>query len=337
MLDNAPPGKMGWGEDTDTDESRLVREQRAFEALSNAYPDRINTATEPDYNENHFNIVKKLMQEDGIDNGFSANHVEKAVFDNYLLWLEQLIGSCVGSGGGRVVTQRTLIEVFLLNEPEEILGTKLIGTNNVCPFIPFSYRAGRKIGGINRGDGSFCGAHIEGLMKYGSLPCSTPGIVSDAFPEPQNTSTYRNMGNSDELLTKFGPEAKVFLMEDTIKITDGDQGKDALTKFFQPAMICSNWAFEPDYKHASWKFADGTPVYIYKRNTRTSWAHNMSIVAVVEAYGKWWVFVKNSWGMKAHKSGDFFVIPFDLYGSWCRVAEQSSIGNLRLRPSGLLV
>lgn len=321
---------MGWGEPVQTEQGRLDSERRMFSTVMEANQDEFTPKDAPDYNEQRFKVVKDLMEADGIEDGFSTNHVEAAVFGSMLVWLAQIIGSCVGSGGGRGWTQRVLIELFLLNEPEKPFGTELIGTNNVCQFIPYSYRAGRRRGGLNRGDGSFCSVHIEGFMKDGALPCSAPGIQSDAFPEPQSSSTYRSMGNSNSFMDKFKPIAQKYLMTESVKITDADQGMEVMTKKFQPFMVCSSWAFEPAEKHPTWKLADGTPVYIYRRNKRTSWAHNMTIVAFIKVSGKWYVKVKNSWGMKAHRNGDWFVIPIEVFAEWCRSAEIASIGNITL-------
>ena len=332
MIDNSisSPGKMGWGLPTQLESQRYDAEKRLFNSVMEANQDVFTPKAEPDYNEKRFKIVRDLMEADGIEDGFSTNHVEAAVFGTYLDWLAQIIGSCVGSGGGRIWTQRVLTELFLLNEPEAPFGKNITGPNNVCQFIPYSYRGGRRRGGLNGGDGSFCGVHLESFMKDGALTCSAPGIETDAFPEPQSSRTYRQMGNSNNFMEQFRPIAEQYVMTESVKITDADQGLEVMTKKFQPFMICSMWAFEPAEKHPTWKLADGTPVYIYRRNRRTSWAHNMSIVAFLKVSGKWYVMVKNSWGMKAHRNGDWFVIPIEVYAEWCRSAEQGSIGNIVL-------
>lgn len=332
MLDNSvsSPGKMGWGLPVQSDAARLDSEKRLFESVIHTNEEAFVPKADPDYNEQRFKVVRDLMEADGIEDGFSTNHVEPAVFGTFLGWLAQIIGSCVGSGGGRGWTQRVLTELFLLNEPEKPFGTQITGPNNVCQFIPYSYRAGRRRGGLNGGDGSFCSVHIEGFLQDGALPCSTSGIQTDAFPEPQNARTYRSMGNSNSFMDQFKPVATKYRMTESIKITDADQALEVMTKKFQPFMICSMWAFEPAEKHPTWKLANGTPVYIYRRNSRTSWAHNMTIVAIIKVSGKWYVIVKNSWGMTAHRNGDWFAIPIELFASWCRSAEIASIGNITL-------
>lgn len=323
-------GPTGWGEQHESDASRHDNERRMYDAIAEENPQFV-TAREPKpRNERRSAILKDEMGKDGIEGGMSLMHLQQAVFGVWLRWLPQIIGSCVASGGIRVTVLRQLAEVFILNDTEEILGSQLVGTNNISPFGPFSYRAGRKIAGINRGDGSYCSAHIKGMQQHGILPCSTPGIVSDAFPEPQSASLYRKYGNSNDILTQFAEAAAQRKLLESVKITDESIARSQLIDGLKPFMVCSSWAFEPDYKHPSWKLRDGSPVYIYRRNRRTSWAHNMSIVGIVEVAGDWFVIVDNSWGPKAHKNGSYFVIPISLYADWIKSSEQMSIGELDL-------
>jgi len=227
-----------------------------------------------------------------------------------------------------------LFESFVLGDPEEIFGTKLIGTNNVAPFAPYGYRAGRKLGGLNSGDGSFCSVQIRGAKEYGILPCSAQGLVSDAFPEPQNARTYRTMGNSNRFLEDFKPQAQQHRLMNSEQVRSADQAKELITVHFKPLEICSMWAFAPDYTHRSWELEDGEKVVIYKRDRRTSWAHAMSIVAFVQVGQEWFVIVLNSWG-NAHKNGDWFAIPASLFDSWLRDAECLSIGDIDMRDNVL--
>lgn len=323
-------GPMGWGDPFENDSSRYDNERRIYDQLAEENPRFVSARAPKPINEKRLAILKEEMGKDGIEGGMSLQHLQMAVFGTWLPWLAQIIGSCVASGGLRVTVLRQLAEIFMLNDTEEVLGTKLVGTNNLSPFGPFSYRAGRKIAGINRGDGSYCGAHIKGMQQYGILPCSTPGIVSDAFPEPQSSSLYRKYGNQDDILNQFRDVAAKHKLLESVKITNESIAREQLVDGLKPFMVCSNWAFEPDYKHPSWKLRDGSPVYIYRRNRRTSWAHNMSIVGIVQVGTDWFVIVDNSWGPRAHKNGSFFVIPMSLYLDWLRSSEQMSIGELDL-------
>ena len=279
--------------------------------------------------------VKSIQQKDGIEGGISLRHIENYVFGEQLAWLAQIIGSCVGSSFMRGAAIRTLWESFVLGDPEEIWGTKLVGTNNVAPFAPYGYRAGRKIGGLNGGDGSFCSAQIRGAQQYGILPCSARGLVSDAFPEPQNARTYRQMGNSDQFLGEFANQAGQHRLLETEKVNDIGAAQVLVTEHFKPLQICSMWAFRPDYNHPSWQLEDGDPVVIYKRDRSTSWAHAMLISGFVQAANQWFVIVMNSWGQRAHRNGDWFAIPADLFASWLRDAECMSIGDIELTDNVL--
>lgn len=326
------PGPMGWG----TDGVKQSEAEKAYQdSFASLDPQMYvgNPAREP-IDSAAVEAIKALQEKDGIEGGLSLSHIEPFVFGEKLNWLKQLIGSCVGSSFMRIATLRMLFESFVLGDPEEIFGTKLVGTNNVAPFAPYGYRAGRKLGGLNSGDGSFCSVQIRGAKEYGILPCSAPGLVSDAYPEPQNTRTYREMGNSNSFLEKFKPQATNFRLMESEQVRSADQAKTLIIDHFKPLQICSMWAFTPDYTHSSWRMANGDPVVIYTRDRRTSWAHAMSIVAFVQVSGKWFVIVKNSWG-NAHRNGDWFAIPADLFDTWVRDAECMSIGDIEMTDNVL--
>ena len=104
------------------------------------------------------------------------------------------------------------------------------------------------------------------------------------------------------------------------------EAKEMLTEHMKPLNICSSWGFRPRENHRTWKMADGSPVVIYKNSG--SWQHNLSIPAVVEAYGDEWTIVENSWGPRAHKNGPFFVIPADLFDRWVKRAQCMTVGEI---------
>jgi len=318
QLDNSVlnPGEMGWGLRTQDATDKFNSEKSHFERVALSDPDfilrRATRQEDPDMAQR----LKDLHGKNGIDGGFWCALIEEAVFGFRLQWLKQLIGSCVASGGMRAMTRRCLIESFLLGDPEEIFGTKLIGTNNVAPFAPYSYRAGRKYAGINgSSDGSYCSAHVKGARDYGILPCSSSGLVSDAFPEPQSTSLYRQWGADNTLLEKFASAGRIYKLLETELIKTVDDAKIVLVEQKKPMMICSMWAFRPREQHPTWRLSDGSAVWIYQRDTGTSWAHNMTVDGIIQVGGKWYVIVDNSWGMTAHKNGSWFVIPIEVFES----------------------
>lgn len=332
------PDMFGWGNLTDTFDERIKIEKEVAELIANTAPHICQSGgIELVLNKPMFNKIKTLMDEDGIDDGLDLTYIEKAAFGKFLEWLAQIIGSCVASGEMRISTTRTMWEVLVLGQLEELWGLDLSGVNSFAAFAPYSYRAGRRIGNMNSGDGSYCSVHIQGMLQYGKLPCWTPGLQSDAFPEPQSASTYRNWGSrsGNSLMDKFVETAKKFVLTESEQNTDADMAKQRLIEEFKPSMICSDWAFAPSHAHPTWKLADGSPVWIYKRDTTTSWPHNMSVVAFLKVAGQWYVKIRNSWGTKAHKNGDYFIIPIEVFAQWlaARYAESRTIGNIQLALS----
>lgn len=332
---------MGWGLETDTNVDRMMAEDLAAERLEENAPHICKSSgAKPVINQELFNKIVKLMDDLGMDEGLDLTFIEIAIYGSFLEWLRQLIGSCVASGEMRVSTTRMMWEIFVLGELEELFGTVLAGPQSFAAFAPYSYRAGRRLGNMNGGDGSYCSVHVEGMLKYGKLPCFTPGLTedSDTLPEPQNENTYRRWGGSagNALMDKYASTAKRFLLTESERNTnDTDMAKNRLITEFKPSMICSDWAFKPDYQHPTLKNPDGSPMWIFKRDTSTSWAHNMSVVAFFACKGQWFVKIRNSWGMKFHKGWDYFVVPIEVFKSWltAQYTDSRTIGNITLVQS----
>lgn len=330
----ADPGPQGWWLNENESHYRtILAERREWEDIEDKAPERVIRQEPKTADPLILDMVKKDQEKRGIDDGVDLLALFLILFSMFPPWLRQLIGSCVASGGMRACTIRSLWEIVVLGEPEELLGRRWEGIDNINHFAPYNYRAGRKIGGLNGGDGSFCGAHIKGLMSYGFLPCDTKGLNSDAYPEPQSTSAYRKWGNSNQLLERFADKGREFDLIESERITDADDLKEVLTVHFKPCMVCSNWAFRPDYKHPTWVDYEGNPVWIYKRDRGNSWAHNMTKAYMVKVKNEWFLIVLNSWGPRAHKNGHWFAIPLTLAAEWLRSAEVRTIGNLALRDS----
>lgn len=328
------PGPMGWWiYDTDAPERTLLTERRHWEFMESMAPSRVSRRAAKVVIKAVFDKVKALMDEAGIEDGWSWLLFFEAVLGGLPPWLRQIIGSCVASGGMRALCARTIAEVVLLGEPGETLGTAWTGTNNFNSFAPFNYRVGRRIGGLNGySDGSFCGAHIQGFMEYGFAPCDLPELRSrtDAFPEPQSGRKYQQWGAAnpgDAWVGEIATAASKYDLLESERVTSGDQLKTLAVEHYKPMMVCSNWAFRPDYQHPTWRMF-GQPVWIYKRDTSTSWGHNMTKFDVVKVVGKWYVVVFNSWGPNAHKNGAWFAIPLDLEDDWLPRAEVRTIGDV---------
>lgn len=329
MIENGTPlGPEGWGIANEPVEKWLTLEKKAYDEIAEVAPQYLARAKAKEPNAELMSKIVDLQKQNGIDEGFCFLFLAHVVIGKFIPWLAQLIGSCVASGDARTTTYRGMTEVFLLNDPESLPGPDLSGTNAMSFFAPFNYRAGRREAGIDGySDGSLCKPHIKGKMKYGHLPCSTPGLNSDAYPEPQRTGTYKDWGANNLLMDKFSDVARKFPLVNSEKIDKAEDAKVVINDLFQPLNICSAWSFVPDYQHPSWEI-DGQPVWIYKRG-RQPWYHNMSVVGFVRVAGKWYVIIENSWG-KAHKNGTFFVIPAELFDSWLRSAECQSVGEIDL-------
>lgn len=331
------PGLMGWGLDNETPDQKKLLERQEAEVLASIAP-AFCTQQEAKVpvNEGLLKKIVDLLTLDGFEDGYDLTYIAEAVYGEPLEWLAQIIGSCVASGGMRGWTYRSLHEVFLFGEFEELFGTKLPGRESFAHFGPYSYRAGRRLANMNSGDGSYCSVHIRGLMQFGALPCSITGLESDAFPEPQSAALYRRWGGSagNALMDQFAA-AKQFVLTESEEVTAVDQAQKLVVDHKKPLMICSMWAFRPDYQHPTAKLRDGTPIWIYKRDTSTSWAHNMTIVAFLKIGGKWFVKVLNSWPKSSHKNGFWFLIPIEVFGQWLASnnTESRSIGNIDLADS----
>lgn len=307
--------------------STLDDERRGFDALAEIVPERCMSRDPKPVNRELLAKVEEIQKANGIESGFCFLYLWQAVFGSQPNWLRQLIGSCVASGHMRTAAYRMVAEVFLLNDPESIFGTSIIGQNNIAPFGPYHYRSGRKFAGINgNGDGSTCNGQIKGVMADGHLMCSAPSLESDAFPEPQNTRLYKQWGANNTLLDRFKDHGKKFVLLESSRITGASDAKTAIVAGHKPANICSMWSFVPDYQHPSWKDEQGQPIWIWRRGVQP-WAHNMSVIGYVTVGGKDFVIIENSWG-NYHKGRKWFAIPADLFSTWCRSAECMTVGEI---------
>ena len=246
-------------------------------------------------------------------------------------WLAQLIGSCVASGDFRTTVYRCVVQTMLLQQPVALVGDKISGSNNISFFAPYNYRAGRSIAGINgNSDGSLCMPHIKGKMQYGHLTCNASGLTSDAYPEPQDKRLYKQWGANDSLLNRFRDQAKCYLTESE-PVKDGDFAHEAICKRFKPFNICSLWAFKSTNKPLG-KGPDGKPIYLWTRNRRDQWAHNMSVVGCAVYKGRHYILIENSWG-NFHDGNRIFAIELSEFAAWLRDAECQTVGNIDLEDN----
>lgn len=332
------PGPMGWGIGEQSIKERYEAEHVALEKMAEAMPactfeQRARDVVDSPILEK----TNELMMADDVEDGFSFHYLEAAIWGALIVWIAQSIGSCVASGGMRGIFARTIAQIFLFGEAAEFFGTVKPDQNSaksLASFAPYSYGVGRQIGGIDSGgDGSFCGAHIQGLMG-GILPCWASGLdqFCKQFPEPiANEGNYRQWGDRQfrDVRSQFKPVAEEFRLKESTKVTSASKGLEFLTQHYKPMMICSSWGFAPAQQISGSKF------FIYKRSG--SWAHNMTIYGALKIKGNWYIVVKNSWGMTAHKNGDYFLVPIEVFDSWLREAECQTIGDLTLPESRPMV
>jgi len=333
-------GPQGWWlDETNVDVQKTIKAEEAkLDELGQQVPSMMQARPAKGVNEAMLRGLKTRQGMDDITDGVDLRYLEQMAFGGqFLRWKAQLIGSCVASGAMRAIAARTLAELLIHGQLEGTFGDDIVSRKNLAVFAPYIYRAGRKIGGLNSGDGSFCGAQIDGLRQYGCLPCDTNDLNSDAWPEPQNMQTYRKWGNSNSLLSQFQDAGRKWKLLETSRLRSADDFKAACVDGFKPALICSLWSFTASQRHDSWK-SEGDPVYIYKRG-REQWAHNMTLIGCVEVAGKWYAIVRNSWGQNAHSGRDWFPIPMELLNDCLRDRNtvSMSIGELDLPDTTTIV
>jgi hypothetical protein len=309
--------RFGWGEEGRSVFGLFDDERRAFDQLANDAPGSLMRRRESTVlNTSLRERVHQIQLENGIDGGFCFLFLYQALFGNQPRWCPQLISSCVASGDMRTTVYRMLAQVYLLNTPEQLPGTEMEGPSSIAFFAPYNYRAGRREGNIRgKKGGSLCLPHIRGKMKYGHLPCSTPGLNADTFPEPQSTDDYTQWGRNNRMMDQHVRTASQYKLLESEPINHIDSQRTTILDHFKPANICSNWAFKPDYKHPTWRDEFGDPVWIFTRDTKDEWKHNMSVVGFVTVNDAEYVIIENSWG-QIHKGRRWFCITADEFDTW---------------------
>lgn len=331
VFDEQPVGPMGWGIPGETAERCQYIEQGIRELIAKVRPSLMQYAHRDVRNTSVLDAVKAKVKAAGWDDGFSFRFLFQEIMKREPKWLAQLIGSCVASGDFRTTVYRMLAEIFILNDPEELPGTQLAGEDSISFFAPFNYRAGRREAGINgNSDGSLCLPHIRGKMKYGHLPCSTPGLESDAFPEPQSEATYRRWGADNRLMDKYLVEAGKFKLLDSPHVTSVSQSHQLIGEDLVPQNICSSWGFRSTGKKLG---NDPTGRAIYQWTRSGTWHHNMSRVGWFRLNGTLYTEIENSWGYY-HNDNMAFCVEASEDERWLRAAEVQGVGNIDLSDNG---
>lgn len=123
----------------------------------------------------------------------------------------------------------------------------------------------------------------------------------------------------------FLSTASDFKLTESIVVNSVDVSKTQLITHLKPQMICSGWGFAPKSQ------ISGTKFWTYVRSG--SWAHNMTRQGYLKIKGNWYLDLENSWGMNAHKNGDYMLVPAEVDDQWVRDAEIQTIGELILPES----
>jgi len=315
------PGLMGWGIHPQIAQNlaaeRLIHDDLASRTKLICSADQAIGAAQisPKLEEQ----IRKLFK---FDKGWSFLEVEKLVYGRNFN-MNQNIGNCVGASHSMLLATRIAHEILGEGDAENPLGQGLLG----MPFIPYSYGVGRMVGGmLSGGDGSFCGAQIEGTQKYGFLPCSTPGIPQEDLPQGL-AQTGRRFGSSQQVLEKWMPHAKVFDLEEAPACRSADDAIKLITEKYYPLQICSGWGF------GYWKYDANYDLDLYKPSG--SWSHSMQIVACFEVKGAWFVTIRNQWG-DSHKGSlnrgfpkNCMVIPIETFDRWVKDSETLAIGKIK--------
>jgi hypothetical protein len=326
------PGPMGWGLPNVSESELYYLEKQAFEKLANIAPQHLMRHAEREpKNTELLKRVEDRVKAAGWDEGMILPFLFAEVTKIQPNWLAQKIGSCVASTHLRTTAYRMVAEIFVFHDAEELPGTKLSGTDSLAFFAPYNYRAGRKLAGINgNSDGSLCLPNVRGAMQFGHLPCNTPGLQSDSFPEPQSEQTYRRWGANDMLLNQFAAAAVPYKLLESEPVKTPDDSKTLIMQHLKPHNICSMWGFRSTKKKLG-NGPDGKPIYQWTRSGQ--WAHSMSVVGIVQINGVWYAIIKNSWG-GYHDGSDCFAVEFNEYAAWLRQAECQSVGEIDLTDSG---
>lgn len=321
-------GPMGWGIPNEPESMWVSSELRIRDEIAAVSPILLmrhdaREAKNVELEKSVLDAVKNAGWDEGMIMPFLFLVATKMTPD----WLRQIIGSCVASGDFRTTVYRMAAEVFLLNDPEEVPGTKLSGKESIAFFAPFSYRAGRREAGINgRSDGSLCLPHIRGKMKFGHLPCNTPGLESDAFPEPQRGDTYKDWGADNRLMDRYLEQAGKFKLLESEPITTVEGLHEILCTHYKPANICSMWGFKSTGRKLG-KDAEGKTISQWTRSGQ--WAHNLSVVGCVTHNSKQYFIIENSWE-NYHDGSKCFAVEENEMARWLKDAQCQSVGEIDL-------
>lgn len=276
-----PNGLMGWTDGKTEEREAISREQRGADRLMADMPVAFNARPPEEPVPALLASWNAFQKSKGrFDGSFDWTLLDEWIHKEPLLFLPQIIGSCVESNTNPALVCREMYQVGLLGQASEYLGRKEFGPSNYASYGPFSYGMARRRANMRGSDGLYCEPMLESLMKDGRIPCNTPKLLEilnarglareQDFPEPQGNAgaqLYRDFGNwkhLDELM----PFADNLVTEgsyvtDISQLLEGfEQGK--------VAFVCSSEAIKKVGTHP-----DGFAIHAV--DTRNKWYHNMSL------------------------------------------------------------
>lgn len=307
---------FGWTDGTVDLKDALDKEFRGADRLANDMPvvcrARAPIAAMPE--------IDKKWQAFQLSKGRHPGSCDWSLLDEFvlgkpLLWLPQIIGSCVVSNTFRGWVQRLMYQIVMLGMPFEFLGRNEFSNLNYAFYGPFTYGCARKRGNMRGGDGLYGDVMAESMIKDGVLSCNTPKLLNitkqlgvdgvNDYPEPQNARVYRAFGDwkyLDELR-----EYADFKLDECPQIRSAEELHEAL-KGGKPVFNCSGLAIKKIGTHK-----DGFA--IHGRDPGDSWAHNMEYLGyfIASDGAVFFRFSNESWGPE-----HIYNVPFDEVADWFR-------------------
>lgn len=298
-LDSIKPGPQGWTDGMISEKEALDLERREFANLEDDMPCAVRRREPRDAMPEMLEKWNRFQESKGRFPGSADwSLLDEFVHGQPIVWLPQIIGSCVVSNTKGAYTIRMMYEITLLGQLEKFLGRHEFGPDNFTFYGPQTYGCARKRGDMRRGDGLYCSVMAESLMKDGVLPCSTPALIELAerlgvagendFPEPQNARVYRAFG-SWEYIEELRPYMDFPVLE-CPAVNTADELWSLLADG-KPCFVCSSEAIHKIDTHP-----DGFA--IHARDPVRNWSHNMGVHGcfVASDGARFFRWSNESWG-----------------------------------------
>lgn len=314
--------KFGWTDGTVNFEQAHLIEERGREQLYNEMPAACEFGEQYPVLDDVYQAWVAFQKSKGREEGSQDwTLLDEFLYQKVLIWLPQIIGSCVVSNSFRGWQIKLGYQIAFQGMPFEHLGRNEFGPNNYGFYGPWTYGAARKIAGMRGGDGLYCEALQKSFLKDGVLSCNTPALLEICkklkvdkekdFPEPQSASVYRSFG-SWNYVEELRPYADYTLREcPTVKDVET---LDKVLDYAGCTFFCSMIAVKKVGTHK-----DGFA--IHARNSGDSWAHNMCFHGKFYASDKrkYYRFSNESWGAE-----HLYNVPEEEVATWFRTQRPSA-------------